>query len=184
MPPLLYLWRALKCTTIQKSFLYSKIILGAALAGLGIAPLSAMAQSCMPVSGTIAATVVGGDPVTVLGTVDGDLAGATMAIVSSQAEGDEGRILLGLGHAFVTFDRGTLQTKDSATWTPIPGFAGLFHMSTSYEITGGSGSFAGATGHLINDGVADTNTGQVTLRYEGEVCLPLPVLAASPRSSS
>jgi hypothetical protein len=45
-------------------------------------------------------------------------------------------------------------------------------MSTSYEITGGSGSFAGATGHLINDGVADTNTGQVTLRYEGEVCLP------------
>ena len=31
---------------------------------------------------------------------------------------------------------------------------------------------AGATGHLINDGVVDTNTGQVTLRYEGEVCLP------------
>ena len=151
---------------------YTRILAATVLSGLSIAPLQAAAQSCMLVSGTIAATVVGGDPVTVLGTVDGDLAGATMAIVSSQTEGDEARIILGLGHAFVTFDRGTLQTKDTATWTPIPGLAGLFHMSTNYEIIGGSGSFAGATGHLMNDGVADTNTGQVTLRYEGEVCLP------------
>lgn len=149
-----------------------KLLAAAAAAGAAFSPLPALAQSCMPVSGTIAATVVGGDPVTVLGTVDGDLAGATMAIVSSQGEGEGGRILLGLGHAFVTLDRGTLQTKDTAVWTPIPGLAGVFHMSTSYEITGGSGGFAGATGQLINDGVADTNTGQVTLRYEGEVCLP------------
>jgi|GEM_PF-1977094 len=150
----------------------SKILAATALAGAALSPLPALAQSCMPVSGTIAATVVGSDPVTVLGTVDGDLAGATMAIVSSQGEGDEGRIILGLGHAFVTFDRGTLQTNDTAVWTPIPGLAGVFYMSTSYEITGGSGGFAGATGHLMNDGVADTNSGQVTLRYEGEVCLP------------
>lgn len=125
---------------------------------------------CRPVAGTIDATVVGGDPVNVLGNVSGDLAGSTRAVLTGQSQGDDGKINLTLEHDFVTHGRSSLKTTDSAVWTPVPGQSGIFHMATSYKIDGGTGAFAGATGGLTNDGVADTNTGLVTLRYFGEVC--------------
>ena len=127
--------------------------------------------ACMPVAGTIDATVVGGEPLNVLGNVTGDLAGATRAVVLGQGSGDDGRVTLDLAHDFVTFNRGSLTTTDSAIWTPVPGREGVFHMSTNYTITGGTGAYEGATGQLVNDGVADTTTGLVTLRYAGEVCV-------------
>jgi hypothetical protein len=43
-------------------------------------------------------------------------------------------------------------------------------MATNYTIEGGTVVFDGATGALTNNGVADTNTGLVTLRYSGELC--------------
>lgn len=125
---------------------------------------------CMPVAGTIDATVVGGEPLNVLGNVTGDLAGATRAVVLGQVAGDDGRVTLDLAHDFVTSNRGSLKTTDSAVWTPVPGREGVFHMSTTYTITGGTGAYDGASGQLVNDGVADTTTGLVTLRYAGEVC--------------
>lgn len=127
--------------------------------------------ACMPVAGTIDATVVGGDPLNVLGNVTGDLAGATRAVVLGQTAGDDGLVKLDLAHDFVTFNRGSLRTTDSAVWTPVPGRDGVFHMSTTYTITGGSGAYEGATGQLVNDGIADTTTGLVTLRYVGDVCI-------------
>ena len=136
---------------------------------MSVAPQIAAAD-CSTVSGTIAATVIGGEPLNVLGTVYGDLAGATRAVVLGQSANDDGTVGLKLAHDFATHDRGTLKTEDSSVWTPVPGHAGLFHMATDYTIVGGSGQFAGASGHLMNDGIADTNTGLVTLRYDGEVC--------------
>lgn len=138
--------------------------------GLVLVGGAAMA-GCEPVAGTIDATVVGGEPVNVLGNVTGDLAGATRAVLMGQGAGENGQVTLQLAHDFVTFDRGSLHTTDAAVWTPIPGREGVFHMSTQYTITGGSGAYAGATGSLVNDGVADTTTGLVTLRYAGEVCV-------------
>lgn len=126
---------------------------------------------CAPVAGTIDATVVGGEPLNVLGNVTGDLAGATRAVVLGQAAGDDGRVTLDLAHDFVTFNRGSLKTTDRAVWTPVPGRDGVFHMSTAYTISGGTGAYDGASGHLENDGVADTTTGLVTLRYAGEICI-------------
>lgn len=126
---------------------------------------------CTPVAGTIDATVVGGEPVNVLGNVSGDLAGATRAVVTGQAEGENGTVQLDLAHDFVTHARGSLKTTDKAVWTPVPGKSGVFHMATAYTIDGGTGAWAGAHGTLMNDGIADTNTGLVTLRYAGEVCL-------------
>lgn len=125
---------------------------------------------CSSVAGTIDATVVGGDPVNVLGSVSGDLAGATRAVLTGQSEGEQGTINLTLEHDFVTDARSSLKTKDSAVWTPVPGQPGVFHMATNYEIVSGTGAFEGATGNLVNDGVADTTTGLVTLRYSGEIC--------------
>ena len=148
----------------------SLIRLCALSAGLLALPHMAMA-ACTPVAGTIDATVVGGEPVNVLGNVSGDLAGATRAVVSGQSAGENGTLVLELAHDFVTHGRGSLKTVDKAVWTPVPGHEGVFHMATEYRIEGGSGAYAGATGALINDGVADTNTGLVTLRYTGEVCV-------------
>lgn len=125
---------------------------------------------CRAVAGTIDATVVGGDPVNVLGNVSGDLAGSTRAVLTRQSAGDAGKVNLTLAHDFVTHGRSSLKTTDTAVWTPVPGQDGVFHMATSYAIEGGTGAFEGATGSLINDGIADTNTGLVTLRYSGEVC--------------
>jgi hypothetical protein len=134
-----------------------------------VLPQIALAE-CRPVAGTIDATVVGGDPVNVLGNVSGDLAGSTRAVLTGQSEGGEGKVNLTLTHDFVTHGRNSLRTTDSAVWTPIPGQDGVFHMATTYKIEGGTGIYSGATGSLTNDGVADTNTGLVTLRYFGEVC--------------
>ncbi len=134
-----------------------------------VLPQVALAE-CRSVAGTIDATVVGGDPVNVLGNVSGDLAGSTRAVLTGQSEGDDGKVNLTLAHDFVTHGRNSLKTTDAAVWTPVPGQNGVFHMATTYRIEGGTGAFAGATGSLKNDGVADTNSGLVTLRYSGEVC--------------
>lgn len=136
---------------------------------VALAPHLARAE-CSPVAGTIDATIVGGEPTNVLGTVAGSLNGATRAVVTGQSQADDGTIRLDLAHDFVTRERGSLRTSDSAVWTPIPGHDGVFHMVTDYSIEGGTGNWAGATGSLRNEGIADTVTGLVTLRYEGEIC--------------
>lgn len=143
--------------------------LSVAVISILVLPQIALAE-CRSVAGTIDATVVGGEPINVLGNVSGDLAGSTRAVLTGQSEGDDGKVNLTLEHNFVTHGRNSLKTTDAAVWTPVPGQSGVFHMATSYQIEGGTGAFAGATGSLQNDGIADTNTGLVTLRYSGEVC--------------
>ncbi|EAR49988.1 hypothetical protein OG2516_12071 [Oceanicola granulosus HTCC2516] len=140
------------------------------LAGCTLTAGHAAAQGCMPVGGTIDASVVGGEPVNVLGSVTGDLAGATRAVVQEQTAQDDGTVSLRLVHDFVLADRGTLRTEDTATWTPVAGSPGVFHMKTEYRITGGTGRYEGASGAFTNEGIADTNAGLLTLRYSGELC--------------
>lgn len=140
----------------------------ALLLGLAVAP--AAQAACRTVAGTIDASVVGTDPVTVVGNVTGDLAGSTRAVVSAMEPNEDGTMQIALAHDFVTSNRATIRTEDEAVWTPIAGRDGVFHMATEYRITGGSGAFEGATGKLFNDGIADTTNGLVTLRYTGEIC--------------
>lgn len=124
---------------------------------------------CISVSGAIAGNVTGTDPVTVLGSVTGDLAGATAATINKQTEGSNGQLELQLQHVFVAIERHSLRTVDKATWIPVPGKAGVFHMSTQYTIMGGTGTFKDAKGTLENHGEADTNRGLVTLGYSGQI---------------
>jgi len=134
-------------------------------------PQLAAAAGCRSVAGTIDAKVIGGEPVNVLGNVSGDLAGATRAVIRGQTEGEWGKLYLTLAHDFVAHNRGSLKTTETSIWTSIPGRTGVFHMATDYQIDGGTGAFEGAGGNLINDGIVDTNTGFVTLRYSGEICM-------------
>jgi hypothetical protein len=127
--------------------------------------------ACQHVAGSIAATIVGGEPLNVLGSVSGTLEGATRAVVLSQAAGEDGRVTLNLTHDFVTLDGSSFKTMDKAVWTPVPGHEGVFHMRTAYTITGGTGTYEAVSGQLANDGIADTATGLVTLRYSGQICV-------------
>ena len=60
------------------------------------------------------------------------------------------------------------------TDTSMPGFFVGDYLNGIY-ITDGTGAFEGATGKISAFGAVDQNKGQVTLRYEGTVCLePVP----------
>lgn len=132
---------------------------------------SAQAQvTCLPISGGINVTVVGGDPLRVLGPVTGTLAGATQATVLGQTPQDDGTIKLDVTHDFVTDDRSSLTTKDVVIWTPVPGHEGVFRMQTTYTIVSGTGRFAEAHGSFTNHGEVVAGEGLVTLSYGGEIC--------------
>lgn len=87
----------------------------------------------------------------------------------TQSMGSGGVINLVLHHNDVSFSRDTLSTNDTGTLTPIS-LPNIYRLSVNYTISGGTGKFAGATGHLENHGEADLNTGLLTLTYSGEVC--------------
>ncbi|MBA2669779.1 MAG: hypothetical protein H0U67_05350 [Gemmatimonadetes bacterium] len=161
---------------IGRQFLHRAAMgaLSVAVVGLGTAPGALHAKDCTPVAGSINASLLGGEPTTALGTVTGGLAGATRAIVTSQAAQQDGSVKLVLRHDFVTTDGGVLTTEDVATWHPVPTREGAFLMSTDYTITGGTGRWEGASGTLSNEGVADTESGLLTLRYRGDVCTAEP----------
>ena len=134
----------------------------------------AAAPQCRDVDGSISADLVTNHNVSTglaLGTVTGDLEGAVMATFTTM-NGSGGVIQVKLYHNFVTVSRASLSTTDSGSLTPIPDVSGVYHMSVTYSITGGTGKFAGATGTLQNDGIADLNKGLLTLTYTGEICMP------------
>lgn len=127
---------------------------------------------CRAVSGSISANVVNNPAVSTglaLGTVTGNLAGATLATFTATPSSN-GSLSLVLHHNFVTDARNSLATEDTGTLIPVPGLDNVFRMSVDYTITGGTGKFAHATGSLHNHGEADLNTGLLTLTYSGQVC--------------
>lgn len=146
-------------------------LLAIGLTGTFAAMAPAQAQeTCLPISGGINVTVVGSEPLRVLGPVTGTLAGATQATVLSQAQQGDGTIRLDVTHDFVTDDRSSLTTRDVVIWTPVSGHEGVFRMQTTYTIVSGTGRFAEAHGSFNNHGEVVAGEGLVTLSYGGEIC--------------
>lgn len=132
---------------------------------------SAQAQdNCLPISGGINVTVVGSDPLRVLGPVTGTLAGATQATILSQNPQADGSIKFDVTHDFVTHDRSSIKTNDIVIWTPIPDSEDVYRMETTYTIVSGTGRFAQAHGTFRNHGEVVANEGLVTLSYSGKIC--------------
>ena len=144
-------------------------VLSLALLGFGFSIRAEDGKpQCKSVSGTIAATLTG--ETSVMGTVRGDLQGAVTANVVRATPQPDGRVSLDLTHVFLTDARDTLITEDQAVWTPVAGRKGVFQMSTTYSITGGSGKYEGASGTMENHGEVDLGRKQITLGYSGQVC--------------
>ncbi len=127
-------------------------------------------RHCVPVGGMLMTNFGGFGPNTTLGTATGDLRGAVGVNILSVSQGSGNTTLFAVQHHWVTESGDTLSI-DPATATSTQVAPGLFAIvNYSAHLSGGTGKFAGATGDLTNIGEADLNTGQLVLRYRGQVC--------------
>ncbi len=124
-------------------------------------------RQCLSVGGTVMTNFIA--ETTTLGTATGDLKGAVSAtLLGEAANGDS--FVFTIQHHWVT-DGGDTILMGVAQATAKPVAEGLFAI-VSYPVTisGGTGRFAGASGHLENIGELDATTGRTVFRYHGEVC--------------
>jgi hypothetical protein len=105
-----------------------------------------------------------------LGTATGGLKGAVGVQIIGQSPGPNGSTVFSVHHYWVT-DEGDTIFVEPAKLTAVPVAPGLFAVVTyPVSISGGTGKFKGATGHITAIGEADFNTGSIGLRYSGRVC--------------
>jgi len=135
------------------------------------APRSSVNEGhCVPIGGMLMTNFGGFGPNTTLGTATGDLRGAVGVNILSVSQGSGNTTLFAVQHHWVTESGDTL-SLDQATATSTQVAPGLFAIvNYSAHLSGGTGRFAGATGDLTNIGEADLSTGQLVLRYRGQVC--------------
>jgi hypothetical protein len=143
------------------SILAAVLFLAAAAAG--------QSKHCTTVGGMIMTNLGAVDPATTLGTVTGDLRGAVAATILS-TEGTGNTLILHVQHHWVTESGDTLDF-DPATATTTQVAPGLYAIVTyPVHLKGGTGKYAKAAGNLTNIGEANLVTGQIVLRYTGQVC--------------
>jgi len=103
------------------------------------------------------------------GTATGDLKGAVGAtVLSTEVVGNN--LVFHVQHHWVTESGDTL-TFDPAIATTTPVATNLFAVVTyPVHLSGGTGKFAHMTGDFTNIGEVDLNSGQIVLRYSGQIC--------------
>src|SRR4029077_895507 len=123
-------------------------------------------------TGRVLMTTLGAvDPATTMGTATGDLRGAVGATILS-TEGSGNTLILHVQHHWVTESGDTLDF-DAATATTTQVAPGLYAIVTyPVHLKGGTGKYAGASGNFTNIGEADLVSGQIVLRYSGQLCFP------------
>ena len=128
-------------------------------------------QHCHAVGGMLMTNLGAVDANTTMGPVTGDLKGAVGAtIVSSEVSGTN--LVFHVQHHWVTESGDTL-SFDPATATTTSVGPGLYAVVTyPVHLTGGTGKFATVTGDFNNIGEVDLNSGQLVLRYSGQLCSP------------
>jgi len=131
--------------------------------------LSAFGQ-CVHVGGGIITNVGVISADRTLGTATGDLRGAIGVQIISQSPGPGGTTVLTVHHFWVT-ESGDTIFVDPAQLTAKLVAPNLFAVVTyPVSISGGTGKFKGATGKLKVIGEVDFDSGEVGLRYSGQVC--------------
>jgi hypothetical protein len=126
--------------------------------------------SCVHVGGGIITNVGVVSADRTLGVATGDLQGAIGVRVVGQSAGDYGTTVFSVEHYWVT-DAGDTIFVAPAELTAFPVSPGLFAVVTyPVSITGGTGKFKFAKGNINFIGEADFNTGEIGIRYGGQVC--------------
>jgi hypothetical protein len=126
---------------------------------------------CQSAGGMLMTNLGAIDASTTMGPVTGDLKGAVSGtIVSTEVVGNN--LIFHVQHHWVTESGDTL-AFDPATATSTPVAAGLYAIITyPVHLSGGTGKFAHATGDFNSIGEVDLNSGQIVLRYSGQLCFP------------
>jgi hypothetical protein len=111
------------------------------------------------------------DASTTMGPVTGDLKGSVSGtILSTEVIGNN--LVFHIQHHWVTESGDTL-SFDPATATSTPVAPGLYAIITyPTHLSGGTGKFAQMTGDFNSIGEVDLNSGQIVIRYSGQLCSP------------
>ena len=126
-------------------------------------------QHCQSVGGMLMTNLGAIDASTTMGPVTGDLKGSVSGtVVSTEVIGDN--LVFHIQHHWVTESGDTL-SFDQATATTRAVASGLYAIiSYPVHLSGGTGKFAQVTGDFNNIGEVDLNSGQIVLRYSGQIC--------------
>ena len=126
-------------------------------------------QHCQAIGGMLMTNLGAIDASTTMGPVTGDLKGSVSGtVVGTEVVGDN--LVFHIQHHWVTESGDTL-SFDQATATTRAVASGLYAIiSYPVHLSGGSGKFSGVTGDLNNIGEVDLNSGQIVLRYSGQIC--------------
>jgi len=131
------------------------------------------AKTCSAVGGVILTNLGGfgsidGSPTT-LGVATGDLKGALgVQIVSASPD----FTTIKVQHHWVTENGETLSVDPATAHGTFVAPALLAITDYKIHLSGGTGSFANATGNMSAIGEIDFSTGDAVLRYSGNVCRP------------
>jgi hypothetical protein len=128
-------------------------------------------QHCQPAGGMLMTNLGAIDASTKMGPVTGDLKGSVSGtVVSTEVIGNN--LVFHIQHHWVTESGDTL-SFDQATATTTPVAPGLYAIITyPVHLSGGTGKFSQVTGDFNNIGEVDLNSGQIVLRYSGQLCSP------------
>ena len=128
-------------------------------------------QTCQSVGGMLMTNLGAIDASTTMGPVTGDLKGSVSGtVVSTEVVGNN--LIFHIQHHWVTESGDTL-AFDQATATTTAVAPGLYAIITyPVHLAGGTGKFAQVTGDFNNIGEVDLNSGQIVLRYSGQLCSP------------
>jgi hypothetical protein len=139
------------------------------LLAVGAAAQSTKHRHCQEAGGMLMTNLGAIDSATTMGPATGDLKGAVGAtILSTEANGNT--LVFHVQHHWVT-EAGDTLAFDPATATTTQVSPGLYAVVTyPAHLTGGTGSYAHASGDLNFIGEADLNNGQIVLRYSGQLC--------------
>ena len=126
-------------------------------------------QHCQSVGGMLMTNLGAIDASTTMGPVTGDLKGSVSGtVVSTEVIGNN--LVFHIQHHWVT-ESGDMLFFDQATATTTLVAPGLYAIITyPVHLSGGTGKFAGVTGDTNSIGEVDLNTGQIVLRYSGQLC--------------
>lgn len=134
--------------------------------------VSAKAQPlCHPVAGGIVTNFV--DSSDTLGSATGDLAGGLGVHVISQQPGTGGSVVITVQHHWVTQTGDTVSLDQAVVTlfpTPVSGFYAANYLDGVALNKNGTGGLAGATGKINAWGAVDLTSGELVLRYSGQLC--------------
>jgi len=130
--------------------------------------------ACLHVGGGVITNVGVVSADRTLGVATGDLKGAIGVQVVDQSFGNDGTAVFSVEHYWVT-EAGDTIFVAPAQLTAFPVSPGLYAVVTyAASITGGTGRFKGAKGNIHFIGEANFNTGEIGIRYSGQVCYAAP----------